>query len=278
VSDLQDRIQRLVEGGIRPLEFEEIHRPEKRGWSYPKPPRVLVLAIGSAALLIAGLVLAVVLPDSAPHVPHQSTTAHTSIRLAGYTAYLPGKDLVSAVGAANFCQSVYPISDARLPMQSNSTYSIATPNATACIGSLLTASYGRGSSSFPTPDPVAPTNATPIRLGSYHAAIGHVSVIIGCYSNADGNNAHDGPPCGGTPSRLSTLGIWVQIPTTGGGYHDLIVGSYGLSRGELIALVESALPKHIASAAAGKPPWGVIPACAPGQPSSASSNSAKACA
>jgi hypothetical protein len=275
VSDLEERIQTLVEAGIRPLAFEEIPRRTTRGWSYRKPSRSLVLVLGSALLLTAVLVLAVTLSASVRHVPSQGGGANTSIRLAGYSAHLPAGDLVSTASTHN-CQAVYPISNSAfpLPMEGNSTYTIATPMAMACIGSLLTASYGQDRSSLPTPDPVSPSNATPIELGSFHAAIGDVDEFVFECDYAD----ESGPPCGGDGSSEKSLGIWVQIPSQGGGYHDLIVGSWGLSKAQLIALVQSALPKHPASAAAGQPPWAVIPACAPGQIPDPNSPSDKACA
>jgi hypothetical protein len=275
VSDLEERIQTLVEAGIRPLTFEEIPRRATRRWIYPKPSRPLVLVIGSAAVLAAVLVLAVTLAGPVRHVPNQGAAANTSIRLAGYSAHLPAGDLVSTTNTHN-CQAVYPVSNSafRLPMEGNSTYTIATPMAMACIGSLLTASYGRDRSSVPSPDPVAPSSATPIKLGSFHAAIGHVDEFVFECASAD----ESGPPCGGNGSSEKSLGIWVQIPSEGGGYHDLIVGSWGLSQAELIALVQSALPSHVAATAAGQPPWAVIPACAPGQTPDPNSASDKACA
>lgn len=205
----------------------------------------------------------------------QARGGASTIRLASYTAHLPSGYLVSTAHTPN-CQT-YPTSAIPLPMDSNSTYTVATPNTTACIGSLLTASYGQDSSSPPTTDPVPPSAATRIRLGSYRAAIGYVGGFVRICENA-----HSGPPCtlpgaGGTGSNESPLGIWVQIPSTGGGYHDLIVGSWGLSEAKLIALVQSALPKHLAAAGAGHPPWSVIPACAPGQTPDPNASSANAC-
>jgi hypothetical protein len=277
VSDLEERIHTLVEAGIRPLSLEEIPRRTTRGRIYPKPSRPLVLVVASAAVLGAVLVLAVALTGPVRHVSSQSTAATTSIRLAGYSARLPAGDLVSTPSTHN-CHAVYPMSNSAfpLPMEGNATYAITTPTmAMACIGSLLTASYGQDRSSrSTTPDPVSPSNATPIKLGAFHAAIGDVDEFVYECDYA----TESGPPCSGNGSNQKSLGIWVQIPSTGGGYHDLIVGSWGLSKAKLIALVQSALPKHVAAAAAGQPPWTVIPACAAGQTPDPNSTSNQACA
>jgi hypothetical protein len=78
MSDLESRIHRLVESGIRPLEFEEIPRRSARGWQRPRPSRPLVLA-GAGSLVLVGLVLVatvVFLSGPARYAPRQGANAH----------------------------------------------------------------------------------------------------------------------------------------------------------------------------------------------------------
>jgi len=287
VSDLDTLIRRglgqLVDSTPIAPSFEEVTQEaappsfkSPRHWipsEQASKERIAIVAAVVTVLVGAGVGYAVA--SGGTGNTHASRGVST-IRLASYTAHLPSGYLVSTRHTPN-CQT-YPSSAVPLPMDANSTYTIATPNATACIGSLLTASYGQDSSSPPRTDPVPPSAATRIRLGSYRAAIGFVGGFTGLCENT-----RSGPPCtrprpGGTASRERPLGIWVQIRSTGGGYHDLIVGSRGLSEAELIALVRSALPRHVAAADPGHPPWSVIPACTPGQTPDPNPSSAHACA
>jgi hypothetical protein len=64
---------------------------------------------------------------------------------------------------------------------------------------------------------VIPKGAKALTIGSYHAYI------------------YKAP---GQP----TVALYVEIPMTGGVYHDLLVGAQGMSPAELIALVQRALP------------------------------------
>jgi len=273
------RVGQLVDSAPIAPSFEDVTRrsftssprrwmPHERG----SKERIALVAAVVTVLVGAGVGYAVV---SGGAGRAQAGGGASSIRLASYTAHLPSGYLVSTAPTPN-CQT-YPTSAVLLPMDSNSTYTVATPNATACIGSLLTASYGLDRSSPPITDPVPPSGAKRIRLGSYRAAVGYVGGFVRICENA-----HSGPPCtlwgaGKTASSESPLGIWVQIPSTGGGYHDLIVRSWGLCEDKLIALVQGALPKHVAAADAGHPPWSVIPACAPGQTPDPNASSANAC-
>ena len=90
-----------------------------------------------------------------------------------------------------------------------------------------------------------------------------------------------GPPCmplsAGASTAKSDVALWVQIPSIGGGYHDLVVGSWGISTLKLITVVQDALPNHVVAAEAGHPPWSVLPVCAPEQAPDADAASAQAC-
>jgi hypothetical protein len=76
---------------------------------------------------------------------------------------------------------------------------------------------------------VVPKGAKALTIGKYHAFI---------YK---------------TPSILA---LYVEIPTTGGGYHDLVVGAQGMSSADLLALVQKALPTKFGSSVVRKLPAG----------------------
>jgi hypothetical protein len=239
MSDLDTLIRqglgRLVDSTPIAPSFEQVTqsvpgptlRSSTRRATHGRDPRLHILLAGAGMTVLVGAGVRYAVANSR----NGDAPAHggASVRLAGYTAHLPSGYLVSAAKIPD-CRT-FPVSAHPFPLESSSTYTIATPNATACIGSLLSATYGTGTL----------------------------------------------PVAGGTASTGNEVALWVQIPSTGGGYHDLVVGSWGLSEAELIALVQSALPKHAAAAEAGHPPWSVLPVCAPGQTPDADSPSGRAC-
>jgi hypothetical protein len=126
---------------------------------------------------------------------------------------------------------------------------------------------------------VAPSSGTRVNIGPYHATVGTgTGFTMLCI------DIQDQPPCSlpsvGQTSALGAglLGMWVQIPSIGGGYHDLVIGSWGLSQAQLTSIVQSALPDRVVATDAGLPPWSVVPACAPGQTPDPNASSAWACA
>jgi hypothetical protein len=284
MSDLDTLIRQglghLVDSTPIAPSFEEVtqslprhplHSSTRRA-PYGRRSHILLAAAGVTVLVGAGVSYAVANRGTANAPAHG---AAASIRLAGYTAHLPAGFRVSAAKIPD-CQTL-PMSAQPFPFENSSTYTIASPNTTACIGSLLSATYGVGSPSHLTPDPLPPSGLTPIRLGAYRAAIGRADEFARICGSVDSGPACTLPVAGGTTSTAKNVAIWVQIPSTGGGYHDLVVGSWGLSEAELIALVQSALPKHLAAADGGHPPWSVLPVCAPGQTPDADSPSGQAC-
>jgi hypothetical protein len=285
MSDLDTLIRqglgRLVDSTPIAPSFEQVTqsvpgpplRSSTRRATHGRDPRLHILLAGAGMTVLVGAGVRYAVANSR----NGDAPAHggASVRLAGYTAHLPSGYLVSAAKIPD-CRT-FPVSAHPFPLESSSTYTIATPNATACIGSLLSATYGTGRSSHQTPDPLPPSGLTPIELGAYRAAIGRADEFAVICGSVDSGPACTFPVAGGTASTGNEVALWVQIPSTGGGYHDLVVGSWGLSEAELIALVQSALPKHAAAAEAGHPPWSVLPVCAPGQTPDADSPSGRAC-
>ena len=70
----------------------------------------------------------------------------------------------------------------------------------------------------PPNDPVAPKGAVSVMVGPYRAAVS------------------------AEPDQGTTV-IYVQIPTPGGGFHDLLVASQGMATSELESILEKALPQ-----------------------------------
>lgn len=70
----------------------------------------------------------------------------------------------------------------------------------------------------PPSDPVAPKGAVSIMVGLYRAAI---------YAEPD----------------QGTTAIYVQVPTPGGGFHDLLVATQGLATSDLESILARALPQ-----------------------------------
>jgi hypothetical protein len=52
-----------------------------------------------------------------------------------------------------------------------------------------------------------------------------------------------------------TLAIYVQIPTIGGGHHDLIVVAQGITQPDLVGMVQKALPTQVTPAPASAVPF-----------------------
>ena len=245
-----------------------------RGRSVLVTAVVMLVAVAGISYVLAG--------SPGRQVGHASATGST-IHLASYTTHLPSGYEVAASRASD-CQ-IYPggftlplqENAIYLPMEENAIYTIATPTATVCFGSLLTASYGSSNNSAPSVDPVAPsTTTTPVDVGPYHARIGKAGTFAGIITC---ENVQGEPPCAVQPSSVGqgAFGLWVQIPSIGGGYHDLVVGSLGLTQTQLIAIVQSALPEHPVAARAGMPPWTIIPPCTAGETPDPNPDAPQAC-
>jgi hypothetical protein len=107
--------------------------------------------------------------------------------------------------------------------QSFAQLAFTSPNGAGCIRVANSANYAEEPPQVnPPSDPVAPKGATSIMVGPYRAAI---------YTE---------------PEQVTTA-IYVQIPTPGGGFHDLLAASQGLSASELESVLARALPQSYTS-------------------------------
>ena len=247
MSELSRIGQALIERPpIEPPPMAELRRRNEKRHRYN---RTAASILGTVAL---GVALAVVLLPS-------GTTTTATIRLAGYMAHLPVGYTASQTPEAQ-CR-IYPAAypePGHLPAALSTAYAIRPPGTTACLGSWLTANYASASDGTAPIDPVAPPNGTRTTIDGYSAIVadkGQVDLVITGMGNLPSESQFEAE---------SPVGIWVQIPTIGGGYHDLIVGALGLTQEQVLSIVESALPAQPVPAAAGQPPWATIPACAPG--------------
>ena len=103
--------------------------------------------------------------------------------------------------------------------QSFAQLAFTSPNGAGCIRVANSANYAEEPpQANPPSDPVAPKGAVSIMVGPYRAAI-----------DAE-------------PEQVTTA-IYVQIPTPGGEFHDLLVASQGLSASELESVLARSLPQ-----------------------------------
>jgi hypothetical protein len=197
-----------------------------------------------AALVVVGIAVPMsVGRDTVGSNPARSATQHRVVQvdgppfsLAGYSAHLPSGYRVDAAGNTT-CRRFWistgpmPRSGQALPSQQGSAL-VAFQGAgiAGCLTVANSANYSTGPKGpGATGDPVVPKGAKALTIGKYHAFI---------YK---------------TPSILA---LYVEIPTTGGGYHDLVVGAQGMSAADLVSLVQKALPTKFEPSAVEKIPTG----------------------
>jgi hypothetical protein len=185
-----------------------------------------------AALVVVGIAVPISVAGGADRSkPSNPQTEHRAVQvdgpaisLAGYKAHLPKGYRLDAAGIRT-CRKFWiysgpmPPSGAATPAeQPLSLVGFEGAGITGCLSVANSANYRRTSNtSGATADPVIPKGAKALTIGSYHAYI------------------YKAP---GQP----TVALYVEIPMTGGVYHDLLVGAQGMSPAELIALVQRALP------------------------------------
>jgi len=107
------------------------------------------------------------------------------------------------------------------PIEDQSLASLAftSPNGVGCIRVANSANYeAQPLHGNPTSDPVWPRGAVSTMVGPYRAAV---------YAEPE----------------QGTTAIYVQIPTPGGGFHDLLVASQGLSTSDIESILARALPQ-----------------------------------
>jgi hypothetical protein len=167
-------------------------------------------ALGGFLTLGCVVSIAAVLAAQAPPRP--------SMRLAGYTVTLPADShVVSALGPCAKV-AVQLNAPAGLTPAATSDDAIVSPSGTGCISGLLTWVYGTGTDR--PPDSIAPTGAQSATVGSYSAL--EVTASNG-------------------------FTYYVQLPASGGGYQDLVVGSVGLPQQEVVNLTEQAIADHMSA-------------------------------
>ena len=235
--------------------------------SHDKPTLTLAIV---AALVIIGVAGYFVSSAVEPRPKHVALGPR--VELSGYSTRLPVGVAVEP-GAHCFGPLGHlraPEWFAEIPTHGGLTYSLQTRTSTSCIGSMLSATYGvlAGADTHPRSPEVAP-GAVMGRIGPYHVSIVGASSIsvIGCL----------GPNCQAAAEADGLVTITVQIPTTGGGYHDLVVATLGLTGAQAVSLVKGALPRQLAARPAGRPPWTLLPVCRPGQSADPFGPSAMAC-
>lgn len=103
--------------------------------------------------------------------------------------------------------------------QSYASLAFTSPNGGGCLRVANSANYPAEPAQGNSPsDPVVPKGAVSIMVGPYHAAI---------YTE---------------PDQVTTA-IFVQIPSPGGGFHDLLVASQGLATSDLESILGRSLPQ-----------------------------------
>jgi len=192
-----------------------------------------------AALVVVGIAVPISVAGGADRSkPSNPQTEHRAVQvdgpavsLAGYKVHLPKGYKLDAADIRT-CSKFWiysgpiPAPGAATPAQQPlSLVGFEVAGITGCLSVANSANY-RGSSNAPggTADPVVPRGAKALTIGSYHAYI----------YQAPGQ---------------ATVALYVQIPMTGGVYHDLLVGAQGISSADLIALVQKALPTRFEQSA-----------------------------
>jgi len=186
-------------------------------WALPLVAAVLPLALGGSAS--RGQVTATKGSVNPGHLARASAT------LDGIRFSLPSGYAFDGAAMANCSEYQLPaglMPPARFPSiedQSYASLAFTSPNGTGCLRVANSANYpAEPPQGSPPRDPVVPKGAVSIMVGPYHAAI---------YAEPD----------------QETTAIFVQIPTPGGGLHDLLVASEGLATSDLESILGRALPQ-----------------------------------
>ena len=149
----------------------------------------------------------------------------SAVSLAGYETNLPAGYTFAEASTVKQCSNffvpvgVMPDSGIIPPTPQNFTQLwLNAPSGPGCLAFGLSGNYepppGTSADSY---DPIAPRGSETTTIGAYRAS------------------TYQAP-------NSPTLALYVQIPTAGGGEHDLIVAAEGMSQTDLIAMLEKALP------------------------------------
>jgi hypothetical protein len=188
------------------------------------------------ALVAALVVVGIAVPTLVGHSTVGSNTSkpvekHPGVQvdgpafsLAGYDGHLPSGYRFDTTHNET-CRKFWiysgpmPSSGQALPSdQGSAQLAFQAAGTTGCLTIENSANYSSGPKGpGERGDPVVPKGAKALTIDSYHAFIYQMS---------------------GQP----TVALYVEIPTTAGEYHDLLVAAQGMSSADLIALVQRALP------------------------------------
>jgi hypothetical protein len=193
--------------------------------------RAVTCVFVGLALVVAALPFVLGIPASPGRVTatngsvEPGDTDKASATLEGIRFSLPSGYAFEGARRANCSEYRIPaglMPPARFPSiedQSYASLAFTSPNGAGCLRVANSANYtAEPSHGNPPSDPIVPKGAASIMVGPYHAAI---------YAE---------------PGEVTTA-IFVQIPTPGGGFHDLLVASEGLATSDLESILGRALPQ-----------------------------------
>jgi hypothetical protein len=186
--------------------------------------------------VVAGAAIAIPIASSgtrpSPDTPAVSSSGHVAlsgeaVSLAGYETNLPAgftfAEVSTGTECSNFFVPVAVMPAAHTPAPSSQTFSqlaLQASGSSGCLAFGLSGNYGQSAgSSAATTDPLVPAGSQTVTIGPYQASSYHAP-------------------------NSQTNAVYVQIPTTGGGDHDLIVAAQGITRADLTAMLQKALPKQ----------------------------------
>ena len=199
-------------------------------------------SVTAVVAVAVGVAIAIPVADSGRGPAPRSLTApnrsgHVSltgeaVSLAGYKTDLPTGYTVADASTGTQCSNFFvpvgvppaPGSAAPSP-QDFSQLALQANGSGGCLAFGLSGNYGQSGSSAAVTDPVAPSGSETTTIGAYQAS------------------TYQAP-------NSPTVAVYVQIPTTGGGDHDLIVAAQGITQPDLIAMIQKGLPTQVTPAPA----------------------------
>jgi hypothetical protein len=211
--------------------------------------RVVKASVTGVAAVVAAVAIAIPIADSGRGPTPRSLTAPSrsghvvlsgeAVSLAGYETNLPAGYTFTEASTETQCTNnfvpvgVMPAPGTAAPSpQDLSQLALQASGSSGCLAFGLTGNYGKSAeNSAATTDPFAPAGSQTITIGPYQAS------------------THQAP-------NSPTIGMYVQIPTTGGGDHDLIVAAQGITQPDLIAMIQKALPTQAMPTPASEVPTG----------------------
>jgi hypothetical protein len=211
--------------------------------------RVKASALGVAAVVaVAAIVIPLAASESGDSAPSSTGSDRSpialngsAVSLAGYETNLPAGYTATEASTEPQCSNFFvPVS---LPPGPGAT----APSPQDFSQLALNARGNRGCLAFGLSGNYEPPVGSPAGVKDPIAPIGSEAIAIGAY-RASTYQASNSP----------TIAVYVQIPTKGGGDHDLIVAAQGITQPDLIAMLGKALPRQVTPSAASAGPLMVI--------------------